>query len=44
MTDETCNCGCGTTTVIEPPANTCNCGCCGPVANPDEPQQDDTTH
>jgi hypothetical protein len=45
MTDDTCNCGCGATTVVvEQPANTCNCGCCGPTTNPDEPSEPDTTH
>jgi hypothetical protein len=41
MTEETCDCGCGTATAVAPQRDeTCQCGCCGPAeaADADAPQ------
>ena len=45
MTDETCGCGCGTTTaVVTKPEETCQCGCCGPAQadDADAPEREPT--
>jgi len=47
MSDQSCNCGCGTTAtaVLPEKEETCQCGCCGPVTTHDEPvPEPETTH